>query len=218
MKGKAKPSFVVWLSAWLFVIQSLLLLLLSLLSIQSSKALLSTPVLAASNRCVTAFPKQCDFSLTRVMALSTTTTTTDDEDQRTTKLQTRHFSTFSRSTSSLSSSVVAADTPQYNNNNNNNHDNKAMAFLRKIGRVGGNRVDFTHAIGVDEGSSTKTAGKWGTMKKCKAAFQSCTDSGTIDDMSEEFPVTSSGTQWSGITDRVMGGDVQWDSDSRNFSW
>lgn len=86
-------------------------------------------------------------------------------------------------------------------------DNKSMAFLRKIGRVG-NKVDFTNAIGVDEGSSTKQAGKWGTsrsLKKSKAAFRCCTDTGTIDDMSEDFPVTSSGTQWSGVTDRVMGG-------------
>jgi hypothetical protein len=29
--------------------------------------------------------------------------------------------------------------------------------------------------------------------------------GTIDDLSEEFPITSSGTQWAGVTDRVMGG-------------
>lgn len=88
-------------------------------------------------------------------------------------------------------------------------DNKAMAFLKKIGRVGGsNKVDFTNAIGVDEGSSTKTAGKWGSgqgMKKSKAAFRPCTDSGWIDDLSESFPTTSSGGQWDGVTDRVMGG-------------
>jgi Complex I intermediate-associated protein 30 (CIA30) len=96
------------------------------------------------------------------------------------------------------------------NSERQSHDNKAMQFLRKIGRVGGEKVDFTNAIGVDEGSSTKTAGKWSNsgmtpMKKSKAAFRSCTESGTIDDMSEDFPVTSSGTQWSGVTDRVMGG-------------
>ncbi|KAL3927132.1 MAG: hypothetical protein SGARI_005411, partial [Bacillariaceae sp.] len=84
-----------------------------------------------------------------------------------------------------------------------------MAFLKKIGRVGGsNKVDFTNAIGVDEGSSTKAAGKWGggrAMKKSKAAFRWCTETGLIDDLSEEFPTTSCGCQWDGVTDRVMGG-------------
>jgi len=38
-------------------------------------------------------------------------------------------------------------------------DNKAMAFLRKIGRVGGSaNRDFTHAIGIDEGPAGKTVG------------------------------------------------------------
>ncbi|KAL3902633.1 MAG: hypothetical protein SGARI_005745 [Bacillariaceae sp.] len=94
-------------------------------------------------------------------------------------------------------------------NSDGNDGNKAMAFLKKIGRIGGaNKVDFTSAIGVDEGSSTKTAGKWGSargMKKSKDAFRSCTDTGLIDDLSETFPTTSSGCQWDGVTDRVMGG-------------
>jgi hypothetical protein len=88
-------------------------------------------------------------------------------------------------------------------------DNKAMAFLKKIGRVGGkSKADFTNAIGVDEGSSTKAAGKWGNsqaMKKSREAFRPCTETGLIDDLSEAFPSTSSGCQWDGITDRVMGG-------------
>ena len=33
----------------------------------------------------------------------------------------------------------------------------------------------------------------------------CVTSGVIDDMSDPFPFTSSGSQWQGITDRVMGG-------------
>ena len=41
-------------------------------------------------------------------------------------------------------------------------DNKAMAFLRKIGKVGGAaNQDFTNAVGVDEG----TAGKLGSRLK-----------------------------------------------------
>lgn len=43
------------------------------------------------------------------------------------------------------------------------------------------------------------------MRKIKEAYQECTISGIIDDLTEAFPYTSSGTQWIGITDRVMGG-------------
>lgn len=82
-----------------------------------------------------------------------------------------------------------------------------MAFLRKVGKVGGN-TDFTNAIGVDEGSSGKEATKWGlgtATKKALAAYKSCVESGVIDDLTEEFPITCSGTKWTGVTDRVMGG-------------
>jgi len=91
-------------------------------------------------------------------------------------------------------------------------DNKAMAFLRKIGKVGGTKVDFTNAIGVDEGSGgakvSTLSGKCDhdvAVKKARHAYRSCVESGTIDDLSESFPVTSSGTQWAGVTDKVMGG-------------
>jgi len=81
-----------------------------------------------------------------------------------------------------------------------------MAFLRKRGKVGGNK-DFTNAMGVDEGPAGKSGssvfGK--PIKKNKSAYPSCVVSGIIDDMTDTFPYTSSGTQWSGITDRVMGG-------------
>ena len=102
---------------------------------------------------------------------------------------------------------------------NGNGDNPAMAFLRKIGKVGGPPIDFTNAVGADEGSGGKSSGgtpigtdhhhhdhsNGGGMRKSKAAYKSCVDSGIIDDMSETFPTTSSGTQWAGITDAVMGG-------------
>lgn len=91
-------------------------------------------------------------------------------------------------------------------------DNKAMAFLRKIGKVGGTKVDFTNAVGVDEGSGgakiSSNAGKSDhdmAIKKAMHAYWSCVDSGTIDDLSETFPFTSSGTQWAGVTDGIMGG-------------
>lgn len=82
-----------------------------------------------------------------------------------------------------------------------------MAFLRKIGKVGGN-TDFTNALGVDEGSVGKEATKFGVgtaTKKALGAYKSCVETGVIDDLTEEFPITCSGTQWAGITDRVMGG-------------
>lgn len=94
-------------------------------------------------------------------------------------------------------------------NEQSGNDNKAMAFLRKVGRVGGD-TDFTNALGVDEGQSGgKIAGKWGqshAVKKAMAAYTLCTESGVIDDLTEDFPITCSGTEWAGVTDRVMGGE------------
>ena len=91
-------------------------------------------------------------------------------------------------------------------------DNKAMAFLRKVGRVGGAaNMDFANAMGLDESPSggTKSSyhegGSFKNVRKSKAAYTSCTTSGIIDDMSDPFPFTSSGSQWQGITDRIMGG-------------
>ena len=83
-------------------------------------------------------------------------------------------------------------------------DNKAMAFLRKVGRVGG-RKEFVNAVGSDEGPAGKASGPNIAMTKCKSAFKSCVDSGIIDDMSEAFPYTTCGTTWRGFTDQVMGG-------------
>lgn len=84
-----------------------------------------------------------------------------------------------------------------------------MQFLKQIGKVGGtaNR-DFRYAIGVDEGPSGKSDGSTSgaaALRKARAAYATCVESGVIDDMSETFPTTSSGTRWSGFTDRVMGG-------------
>ena len=90
---------------------------------------------------------------------------------------------------------------------NKEGDNNAMAFLKKIGKVG-TKVDFTHAIGVDEGSggektSSSLDGKCEhdiAIRKAAQAYTSCVESGTIDDLSEAFPITSSGTRWAGVTD------------------
>lgn len=91
-------------------------------------------------------------------------------------------------------------------------DNKAMDFLRKVGRVGGAaNMDFANAMGIDESpsggskSSYHEDGSFKNVRKSKASYTQCTTSGVIDDMSDPFPFTSSGAQWQGITDRIMGG-------------
>ena len=91
-------------------------------------------------------------------------------------------------------------------------DNKAMAFLKQKGLVGGAaNKSFVNAVGSDEGTTGKqpaaqrdgSAG--GVPKKAKLAYKTCIETGVIDDFTETFPMTSSGTEWRGVSDRVMGG-------------
>jgi len=87
-------------------------------------------------------------------------------------------------------------------------DNNAMAFLRQKGRVGGSTAqDFINAMGVDEGPAggKNAASMHRNMRKGRGAYKECSETGIIDDLSETFPFTSSGNEWSGITDQVMGG-------------
>jgi hypothetical protein len=90
---------------------------------------------------------------------------------------------------------------------NSKEENKAMAFLRKVGKVGGvAHVDFKNAMGVDEGPAGKTSDRgMKPVRKAKSAYKAVTADGVVDDLSEPFPLTSSGTQWAGFTDQVMGG-------------
>ena len=83
-------------------------------------------------------------------------------------------------------------------------DNQAMSFLRRKGLVGGTK-DFTNAIGIDEGPAGKNGPAGRMVRKASNSYKSCVESGVIDDISEAFPSTSSGTEWSGFSDRVMGG-------------
>jgi len=84
-------------------------------------------------------------------------------------------------------------------------DNKAMAFLRKVGKVGGNK-DFTNAVGSDEGAGMAAPpSAQSPLRKALDAYQECTVSGVIDDVTQIFPLTSSGTEWRGVSDRVRGG-------------
>lgn len=89
-------------------------------------------------------------------------------------------------------------------------DNKSMSFLKKIGRVGGAaNKSFVNAIGSDEGSAGRAPPATGSIdtsaKKSILAYEECTVSGVVDDLTDAFPLTSSGTEWRGVTDRVMGG-------------
>lgn len=84
-------------------------------------------------------------------------------------------------------------------------DNKAMAFLRHKGLIGVTK-DFTNAIGIDEGTAGKN-GPGDKFRKSKQAYTSCVKSGIIDNFSEPFPLTSSGSEWSGFSDRVLLGDI-----------
>jgi hypothetical protein len=89
-------------------------------------------------------------------------------------------------------------------------DNDAMAFLRNMGKVGGAaNQDFTNAVGSDEGAGMAAAKNLAStaspVRKSKTAYLDATESGIIDDMSDAFPMTSSGTEWRGVSDRVRGG-------------
>lgn len=55
----------------------------------------------------------------------------------------------------LGSASVEHPDLRSNNFGQSCNDNKAMQFLKKIGRVGGYQ-DFTHAIGIDEGRTGKS--------------------------------------------------------------
>jgi hypothetical protein len=113
----------------------------------------------------------------------------------------------SRIVSSSTEARATDDKVDSSTTTNKNGDNKAMSFLKKIGKVG-TKVDFTHALGVDEGSggekvSSSLDGKCEhdiAIRKANHAYKSCVESGMIDDLSEAFPITSSGTRWAGVTD------------------
>lgn len=109
-----------------------------------------------------------------------------------------------------SNSEAAADAALAPPEPSKKKDNNAMAFLRKVGRVGGAaNKNFVNAVGSDEGSTGRqppaSRNVASGLKKAKQAYTECTQSGTIDDMTDPFPLTSSGTEWRGVSDRVMGG-------------
>ena len=88
-------------------------------------------------------------------------------------------------------------------------DNKAMAFLRKMGKVGGAaNKDFSTAVGSDEGSgmaAPKNTASNASIRKATEAYKECTETGLVDDMSETFPRSCTGREWRGVADRIRGG-------------
>jgi len=137
----------------------------------------------------------------------------NEGDEKTTA-ETISPSAFSSSTigesSSNGSSITSSSNEEGGAEKSNDEDAKkkkrkdVMAFLRKAGKVGGNQ-DFSTAIGVDEGPAGSIRNAVSQVPKSASAFRWCTETGIIDDMSENLPRTSSGTEWSGFTDKVMGG-------------
>lgn len=126
---------------------------------------------------------------------------------------------------SISDEVLSSLSEKLRSNTEDNdddepkkEDNKAMAFLRKMGKVGGAaNKNFVNAVGSDEGSTGRQppaqrdsgggngAAAGSGLKKAMVAYKECTDTGIIDDLTEPFPLTKSGNEWRGISDRVMGG-------------
>ena len=122
--------------------------------------------------------------------------------------------TFDTSTSDRKLIITAA-TSKHNNNNSNNKASpqKTMDFLKRIGKVGNTVTDTECLIGVDEGnaggctSSTTTSTTTSTgrnikpseMQQVSSHFRSCVDTGTIDDLTYEFPYTSTGSRWGVFT-------------------
>lgn len=119
----------------------------------------------------------------------------------------------------LESLVKKLDKSSTSSTNKKKKDNKAMAFLKKIGKVGGAaNKDFGSATGSDEGagmspmssspsssSVSSSSSSSSSVRKSKQSFVEATESGIIDDMTENFPMTSSGTEWRGVSDRIRGG-------------
>lgn len=85
-------------------------------------------------------------------------------------------------------------------------DNKSMEFLKRMGRVGGAaNKNFVNAVGSDEGSTGRQPPApvaWAASPGKSRSFRECTVSGVVDDLSEPFPYTTSGSSWRGVTDRV----------------
>ena len=88
-----------------------------------------------------------------------------------------------------------------NNKTNKASPQKTMDFLKRIGKVG-NTVDTECLIGVDEGntggctsSTTSTSKQASDSISMHKNFRSCIETSIIDDMTNEFPFTNTGSRW-----------------------
>ena len=60
---------------------------------------------------------------------------------------------------------------------------------------------------MNSGTKAKKNNKAMAFIRSASAYRECTDGdGTIDDMTDKFPFTSSGNQWFGVTDSAFGGE------------
>mmetsp|Transcript_34887 Transcript_34887/g.38589 ORF Transcript_34887/g.38589 Transcript_34887/m.38589 type:complete len:340 (+) Transcript_34887:77-1096(+) len=171
--------------------------------------------LAALSPSATAFQPATSFSTTAISSSSSTTTCLPlafglpDEDRQLPQPVEEDSSVADETLASLVEKMDQSQEEKPPKEEPKKKDNNSMAFLRKMGRVGGAaNKSFVNAVGSDEGSTGRqppAAKTGGGARKSKQAYQECTQSGVVDDLSEAFPMTSSGSEWRGITDRVMGG-------------
>jgi hypothetical protein len=109
--------------------------------------------------------------------------------------------------------IITATASSSNNNSNSKKASpqKTMDFLKRIGKVGNTVADTECLIGVDEGNAggcTTATGKnlqileerqETSLTMRTATYRSCIETGIIDDMTNEFPCTNTGTRWDVFT-------------------
>mmetsp|Transcript_26232 Transcript_26232/g.56573 ORF Transcript_26232/g.56573 Transcript_26232/m.56573 type:complete len:373 (-) Transcript_26232:131-1249(-) len=181
----------------------------------------SSPIIIASSRrhITTSTAKKSQFQLSMAFGLPDEGLRDDDNEEDPSSISN---DTLKSLTKKLEQSSAAASSNKKSTTTPNKKDNNSMAFLKRIGRVGGAaNKNFVNAVGSDEGSTGRqppaqrdSAGVGGmgigsggaaNIAKSKASYRECTTTGIIDDLTNAFPMTSSGNEWRGITDRVMGG-------------
>ena len=105
--------------------------------------------------------------------------------------------------------IITAATSKNSDNSNKASPQKTMDFLKSIGKVGSSVTDTECLIGVDEGNAggcTSSATSAASVKipenrqatstsKRATTFRSCIETGIIDDMTNDFPYTSTGSRW-----------------------
>jgi len=92
-----------------------------------------------------------------------------------------------------------------NNNEASSNSDTLMTVVKSNTEVSSNK-DTTDSMN-SSGKKRKKNKKAMAFMKSASAYRECTDGdGTIDDMTDKFPFTSSGNQWFGLTDSAFGGE------------